>query len=169
MCSCRSVLGKFVSVAYAAIKNIHLFIAKHICIKWHVMGHLEPACLSRPKANVFFSMTTLGGNAWLPPLCPHMSDPLLHPLFWLLSSFIYFLPSILGVYTAWLGTQGEPWYCIQFLHLLPRMNLAHFRCSTNTCRVNERKSEGFLKFIVHQAQCDGCDHVCWQLRELVQG
>lgn len=26
-------------------------------------GNLEPACLSRPKANVFFSMTTLGGNA----------------------------------------------------------------------------------------------------------
>lgn len=33
MCSCGSVLGKFVSVAYAAIKNMYLFIAKHICIK----------------------------------------------------------------------------------------------------------------------------------------
>ena len=40
---------------------------------------------------------------------------------------------------------------------------------TNTGRVNERKREGFLKFVVHQEPRDGCDHVCWQLRELVQG
>lgn len=78
---------------------------------------------------------------------------LLHPLFWLLSSFIYFLPAIWGVYTAWPGTpriamvlysvlRSAAMYGLGPLFIPVWTGMSNPIHPTNTSRVNEREERG---------------------------